>query len=249
MFGDEIENKVAAKRSKLVTEQRQQRTQEITEDIQSVSDTVKLLELQRGKFVTAERYLQAAEVVKQITECRAKKRKLQTELAKLQTADARSKKYQKRKSARKSEQTVATSTISFSKGAHVASKSGRSSGSTSTETESGDVDMQEDLRSENCRQDQSTSSPNDRGRKQTTDMVAVRTSEGPIMSSTSGRPCETISTETKVGDVSVQENFHGGSEDCSASIPKCQQTGSLQTNQGQDDQSVDEVFSKAPQTV
>ena len=146
-------------------------------------------------------------------------------------------------------QTMERFAIGTSKRPHVASTSDRSSDSTSTETESGDVDMQEDLRSENCRQDQSTSSPNDRGRKQTTDMVAVRTSEGPIMSSTSGRPCETISTETKVGDVSVQENFHGGSEDCSASIPKCQQTGSLQTNQGQDDQSVDEVFSKAPQTV
>ena len=68
-----------------------------TEDIRGVPDTIKLLELQRGKFVTAEKYLQAAEVVKQITECRGKQRKLQAELTKLQKADGRSKKYQKGK--------------------------------------------------------------------------------------------------------------------------------------------------------
>ena len=141
-----------------------------------------------------------------------------------------------------------------SKRPHVVSTSDRSSDSTSTETESGDVDMREDLRSGNCSQDQSASSPNNRGKEQTIDMVAVRTSiKGPIMSSTSGRPCGTISSETKDGDVYVQENFCERSEDCieeqSASIPKCQQTGSLQTNQGQDDQSVYKGFSQAPQTV
>lgn len=168
MFGDEIENKVVAKRSKLVTEQRQQRTEEITKDIRGVSDTIKLLELQRGKFVTAEKYLQDAEVVKQITECRGKQRKLQAELTKLQKADARSKKYQKGKRARKSEQTVARSTISISKGAHMAS----------TETESGDADLQEDLRSKNGSQEQSASSP-DGTRMQTMERFTIGTSKGP----------------------------------------------------------------------
>ena len=56
--------------------------------VTSATDTIKLLELQRSKFVTGEKYLQAAEVVFQITEWRGKQRKLQAELSKLQKADA-----------------------------------------------------------------------------------------------------------------------------------------------------------------
>lgn len=70
------------------------------EDMTSATDTIKLLELQRSKFVTGEKYLQATEVVSQITEWRGKQRKLQAELSKLQKADARSMKYHKGKSAK-----------------------------------------------------------------------------------------------------------------------------------------------------
>ena len=69
-------DKEAAKRQKLVCDQRQRRTEELVEDMKSATDTIKLLELQRGKFVTGEKYLQAAEVVSQITEWRGKQRKL-----------------------------------------------------------------------------------------------------------------------------------------------------------------------------
>ena len=58
----------------------------------------------------------------------------------------------------------------------MASTSGRSSDSTSTETESDDADLQEDLRSENCSQDQSASSP-DGTRMQTMERFTIGTSK------------------------------------------------------------------------
>lgn len=100
VFGDEKMAKEGAKRQKLLFDQRQRRTEELVEDMTSATDTIKLLELQRSKFVTGEKYLQAAEVVSQITEWRGKQRKLQGELSKLQKADARSMKYHKGKSAK-----------------------------------------------------------------------------------------------------------------------------------------------------
>lgn len=63
VFGNEEETKGATKSLKLVTKERQKRTLQLTEDIKSSTDTIKLLELQREKFVNATKYLQAAEVV------------------------------------------------------------------------------------------------------------------------------------------------------------------------------------------
>ena len=112
-------------------------------------------------------YLQAAEVVKQITECRMKQRKLQEELTKLQKADSRSKKYDKKKRARKSDQPLTRLTSGIYKATHLASTSGRSSDSTSTETET----------NESCTQKQSVSSPNSRRRSQTIESFTVVTSK------------------------------------------------------------------------
>jgi hypothetical protein len=98
VFGDGKETK-NPKRLKLVTEECQKRQSQLAEDIKSSTDTMKLLELQREKFVNAEKYLQAAEMVTQISECRTKLRRFQAELTKLQKADGCSKKYHKGKRA------------------------------------------------------------------------------------------------------------------------------------------------------
>ena len=118
VFGDEKMAKEGAKRQKLLFDQRQRRTEVLVEDMTSATDTIKLLELQRSKFVTGEKYLQATEVVSQITEWRGKQRKLQAELSKLQKADARSMKYHKGKSAkgRAELKTMESFIISKSKG-------------------------------------------------------------------------------------------------------------------------------------
>ena len=67
VFGDGKETK-NPKRLKLVIEERQRRQAKLAEDIKSSTDTMKLLELQREKFVNAEKYIQAAEMVTQISE-------------------------------------------------------------------------------------------------------------------------------------------------------------------------------------
>lgn len=155
VFGDEKMDKEAAKRQKLVCDQRQRRTEELVEDMKSTTDTIKLLELQRGKFVTGEKYLQAAEVVSQITEWRGKQRKLQAELSKLQKADARSRKYHKGKSAkgRAELKTMERFILSKSKGPSnvaISTRTCSSTESTSSEADVNDVVMQEGTPSECC---------------------------------------------------------------------------------------------------
>ena len=125
------------------------------EDMTSATDTIKLLELQRSKFVTGEKYLQATEVVSQITEWRGKQRKLQAELSKLQKADARSMKYHKGKSAkgRAELKTMERFIISKSKGpSDVSTSSGSCSSteSTSSEADVNDAVMQNGTPSECC---------------------------------------------------------------------------------------------------
>ena len=96
-----------------------------------------------------------------------KQRKLQEDLTKLQKADIRSKKYDKKKRARKSDQPLARLTSGIYKGTCLASTSGRSAHSTSIETET----------NESCSQEQSVPSPNSRRWLQTIDSFTVVTSE------------------------------------------------------------------------
>lgn len=107
-----------------------------------------------------------------------KQRKLQEELTKLQKTDVLSKKYDKTKRARKSDQPLARRT-------------------TTTETETVDV---EDLRNESCTQEQNVSSPNTRRRLQTIESsVTVVTSKS--VASTSERSNDSTSTETSDADM------------------------------------------------
>lgn len=69
----------------------------MSEDIKSCHETMSLLEQQRSKFVTAQKYLQAAELVNQISSSRKKLRELQSELAQLQKKESRSQKYKMKK--------------------------------------------------------------------------------------------------------------------------------------------------------
>ena len=236
MFGDEKMDKEAAKCQKLVCDQRQRRTEELVEDMKSATDTIKLLELQRGKFVTGEKYLQAAEVVSQITEWRGKQRKLQAELSKLQKADARSRKYHKGKSAkgRAELKTMERFIFSKSKGpsdVSISAGSCSSTESTSSEADVNDADMQEGTPSECCSAGRNVAS--------------------------SSRTCSTKSTssEVDVNDVVMQEGTP--SECCSTGSTSCSSTSaeaavdyqSSPHSSSQDGESDDPLFLKAPRTV
>ena len=52
--------------------------------VASFKQTMSLLEQQRSKFVSVRKYLQAAEIVQQVSESRKKMRDLQSELANIQ---------------------------------------------------------------------------------------------------------------------------------------------------------------------
>ena len=67
------------------------------EDIEACKESISLLENQRSKFATAEKFIQAADVVEQIKTHREKMRELELELAKHEKAESRSKKYHKEK--------------------------------------------------------------------------------------------------------------------------------------------------------
>lgn len=236
VFGGEKMDKEAAKRQKLVCDQRQRRTEELVEDMKSATDTIKLLELQRGKFVTGEKYLQAAEVVSQITEWRGKQRKLQAELSKLQKADARSRKYHKGESAkgRAELKTMERFIFSKSKGpsdVSISAGSCSSTESTSSEADVNDADMQEGTPSECCSAGRNVAS--------------------------SSRTCSTKSTssEVDVNDVVLQEGTP--SECCSTGSTSCSSTSaeaavdyqSSPHSSSQDGESDDPLFLKAPRTV
>ena len=213
VFGNEKETKGATKHLKLVTEERQKRTLQLTEDIKGSMDTIKLLELQREKFVNAEKYLQAAEVVTQISECRTKLRRLQAELTKLQKADVRSKKYHKGKSASKSK-SLNSFTIHSPKASPMTSATDRSSGSTSTELES-DVDIQDGLheRSEECIEVESASTPVVKRGEQRIDTFAISSSIAPPVTSVDDG--SSSSTRIELQDrVTVQAGLYGRSEEC-----------------------------------
>ena len=148
VFGDGKETRDTTKHVKLVTEERHKRQSQLAEDIKSSTDTMKLLELQIEKFVNAEKYLQAAEMVTQISDCRTKLRRLQAELTKLQKADGRSKKYySKRKTASKSKSLTSFNIPQLKVSPTTHATAGTSS-STSTELES-DVSIQKNLQQRN----------------------------------------------------------------------------------------------------
>lgn len=200
VFGDGKETK-NPKRLKLVTEERQKRQSQLAEDIKSSTDTMKLLELQREKFVNAEKYLQAAEMVTQISECRTKLRGFQAELTKLQKADSRSKKYHKGKRA-----------ISSSKVSPLTRATTRTSSSTSTEFES-DVFIQDGLheRIEEPIEIESASISVARKGEMRLDMFCVSSSNvSPVASVDSKSPHSTSVLES---GINIQKGLHE-SEDC-----------------------------------
>ena len=96
VFGDG--GVIPPKRMKLAQEIRKRRVDEISEDLVSANDTVSMLEKQRQKFAGVGKYIQAAEMIQQISEQRKKVRNLQLELAKLQKKETRSQKYFAKKS-------------------------------------------------------------------------------------------------------------------------------------------------------
>ena len=206
------------------------------EDMKRATDTIKLLELQRDKFVTGEKYLQAAEVVSQITEWRWKQRKLQAELTKLQKADAWSRKYHKGKSVkgRAEPKTMERFIFAKSKGSSdvsISSGTCSSADSTSSEADVNDADMQEGTPSECC-------SP---GKN--------------VVSSSKTCSTKSTSSEVDVNDVVMQEGTP--SEYCSPGSTSYSSTSakaavdyqSSPQSSIQDGQSDDPLFLKAPQTV
>ena len=85
------------RRVNVMKEVRQQRMVDLREDIDSCKQTTSLLEQQRVKFVSAEKFIQAADIVEQIKNKRKKMRELELELGKYEKSEARSAKYHKQK--------------------------------------------------------------------------------------------------------------------------------------------------------
>ena len=83
--------------AKVMKEIRQRKINELREDIESCKETISLLQKQRSKFVSAEKFIQAADVVEQVKTHRKKMRESEMELAKHEKAESRSKKYHKEK--------------------------------------------------------------------------------------------------------------------------------------------------------
>ena len=84
-------------RVNVMKELRQKRMVDLHEDIDSCKQTISLLEQQRVKFVSAEKFIQAADIVEQVKIKRKKTRELELELEKYEKLEARSAKYHKQK--------------------------------------------------------------------------------------------------------------------------------------------------------
>ena len=82
---------------KIMKEIRQKKMDDLREDIESCKQTISLLGQQRSKFVAAEKFIQAADIVEQVKNQRKKSRELELELGKYEKAEARSTKYNKQK--------------------------------------------------------------------------------------------------------------------------------------------------------
>ncbi len=92
---------ISTKRKYISTSAREERIDELTESIKSVSETILLLTKQKEQYTNLDKFQQAADVNTSITEKVAEKRKLQKELKALQDAREKSKTYKKKKSFRK----------------------------------------------------------------------------------------------------------------------------------------------------
>ena len=90
------------KRKYVQEEVRKERITEISENIASLKETIKFLQLQKVKYANSEKFLEAAEMNKRILEENTKKRKLEVELQKLSNVEAKSVTYKKRKMAKSS---------------------------------------------------------------------------------------------------------------------------------------------------
>ena len=88
-MGEQSASENKPKSIKLEHEIRQKRISELSEDIASCKETMVLLEQQKSKFVAVAKYLQAAELVQQVSENRNKMRDLQSELGKIQENERR----------------------------------------------------------------------------------------------------------------------------------------------------------------
>ena len=95
VFGDG--GVIPPKRMKLAPEIRKRRVDEISEDLASANNTLSI-EKQQQKFAGVGKYIQAAEMIQQISEQRKRVRNLQFELAKLQKKETRPQKYLAKKS-------------------------------------------------------------------------------------------------------------------------------------------------------
>lgn len=84
-------------RVNVMKEVRQKGMVDLREDIDSCKQTISLLEQQRMKFVSAEKFIQAADIVEQVKIKRKKTRELELELEKYEKSEARSAKYHKQK--------------------------------------------------------------------------------------------------------------------------------------------------------
>ena len=89
------------KKVKTVKEVQDRRITALREDIVYCKQTISLLEQQRSKLVTAETFIQAADIVDQVKNKRKHMRDLELELGKLEKAEARSAKYHKEKQKKK----------------------------------------------------------------------------------------------------------------------------------------------------
>ena len=102
------------KKVKTVKEVRDRRITALREDIVYCKQTISLLEQQRSKLVTAEKFIQAAAFVDQVKNKRKHMRDLELELGKLEKAEARSAKYHKEKQKKKKKKAFGNQKLMFS---------------------------------------------------------------------------------------------------------------------------------------
>ena len=99
VFGSHEEKE---KRQYVRGEVREARMIELTENISSQEEAIKFLQQQKTKYSNTDKFLEAAEITKSIQEENTKKRKLELELQKLKSKEARSTEYRLKSKKRKS---------------------------------------------------------------------------------------------------------------------------------------------------
>lgn len=125
---------VSTKRKYISTTAREERIDELSESVKSVSETIQLLLKQKEQYANVDKFQQAADVNACIMEKMSEKRKLEKELRALQEAREKSRNYKKKKSShslRKGDsdsQNQRELSWSESSKSHSSEKSGESSG-------------------------------------------------------------------------------------------------------------------------